>query len=144
MSDISAVVFIDAENNPDLEPSRLLSRLDAKFDVSEVLAFADFTKDWMRGIARRLHKAGITMIHVESRNGRGFRANAVDKVMSKTIRQRAGNGRSPSVFVIVSGDQGFTGPVYALRGLRKRVVIAANPHRTSRRLMQAANDFVPL
>lgn len=143
-SSARALVLVDGENNPDLDPPHLLSQLDGRYEVTDTLVFADFRKDWVRRLARRCAKADVTMIHVESQNGNGSSKGAVDKTMYLTMWKHVNNGASPSVFVIVSGDKVFAHHVRVLRDLGKRVIVAANPNRVSRILKDAANEFIPL
>ena len=63
-----------------------------------------------------------------------------DRVVAQAIRMV----HRARIFVIVSGDGGYTSLVVILRSLGKRVIIVAVENRCNPNLRRAADEFVPM
>jgi hypothetical protein len=153
----TAVVLIDLENQADLSLEALRGQLRQRFYLIGQLAFADYSRPSLRSVASRLGNDGVTRVHVDTSlpqglahtyDGAGARAsgslpNGVDHVMAKILDCFAGRDYVAAI-VVVSGDNYFAQHVKRARRMGKRVIVAANPDRTGRRLLDAASEFISL
>jgi len=139
----TAVILIDLENQTDLNIEVLRAQLVERFYLVEQLAFADYSRPSLRSLAGHLECDRVTQVHVNTSNGTGYIRNKVDQVMAR-ILDRFAQREHMATIVVVSGDNYFTQSVRRARRLGKRVIVAANPDRTGRRLLKAADEFISL
>jgi hypothetical protein len=142
----SCAIFIDAENQADVQPSALIQFFEQRFQVAAKTAYADFSRSSMQRMAGKLAAAGIDMVHT-AKPVRTKRSNdnVADYGMVRqiwaTYRQR---GSQISAFVVVSGDHSFLGTVIGLKEVGKTVIVAASPGRIGPWLREEADRFIPL
>jgi bifunctional ADP-heptose synthase (sugar kinase/adenylyltransferase) len=148
----TAVVLIDLENQTDLRVKTLQGHLARRFYLIDQLAFADYSRPALRSVAGRIMAAGVTPVHVDTAQPGGldgtggttsFVHNGVDWVMAKILDRFAKRDHIYAI-VVVSGDNYFVQPIKRARRVGKRVIVAANPDRTGRRLQRVASEFVSL
>jgi hypothetical protein len=146
ISKSSCAIFIDVENQADVQPLALIQFFERRFEIAAKTAYADFSRSNVQRMARRLAAADIDMVHTAKPvKTRRSNDNIADYGMVKqiwaTYRQRGGQ---ISAFVIVSGDHSFLGTVIALRELGKTMIVAASPDRIGPWLREEADRFIPL
>jgi len=138
-----AGLFLDAENHPHLKIAALLNQL-GQFGIPERHAYADWRNWRLDNLAEQLEHENFEMHY--SRSGRfpGARKNIADGCMARGILRTLADHPEIQVIIIVSGDEFFTGVIKRLQREGKRVIVAADPCRASKKLCQQADQYIPL
>lgn len=140
---LKAMVFVDAENHPDLDVTFLMRRL-SKFDVVERHAYADWRNRCLDRLAERLEREGFDMHHTWSGHRPGAQKDKADGCMRQDIVRLLARRPEVDVVVLVSGDTFFTDIVLWLQERGKRVIVASAPLRTNKELPNLADGYLLL
>ena len=138
-----AAIFIDAENQPDLNLDTLMQLL-SQLNVVERHAYADWRNPSLKHLVKELHNLGFELHHTWSGPQLGDRKNEADQQMAKGIQRVVERDPHIETIVIISGDHFFTRTVQRLRQSGKYVIVAATPRRVSKTLCNAADRYLPL
>jgi len=138
-----AAAFVDAENHMDLDVAVLMRRLSG-LDIAERHAYADW-RDWrLSRLAEHLGREGFDMHHTWSGDCAGAHKNRADHQMSQDIMRVLERRPEIQVSVLVSGDAFFVPTVQQLRDRGRRVMMVADPFRTSEELRGLADAYLPI
>ncbi len=135
-------IFIDSENQPDLNLAELLERLPCEIIIK--YAYADWRNRRLNRLAGDLETQGFKMYHFSSGSFLGSEKDKADHYMAEGIEQALQEQSDIVMFIIVSGDRYFAEVVKMLKSQCKRVIVAANHSRTSKQLQKSANVYYPL
>lgn len=138
-----AAVFIDAENQSDLNPDTLMQLL-SQLDVVERHVYADWRNHRLDHLVEELHDLGFELHYTWSGPKLGDRKNEADQQMAKGIQCVVERNPYIETIVIISGDHFFTRTVQRLRQSGKYVIVAATPRRVSKTLCNTADRYLPL
>jgi uncharacterized LabA/DUF88 family protein len=138
-----AAVFIDAENHPDLDVSVLIERLD-RFAIVERHAYADWRNCRLTRLAEQLECEDFDMHHTWSGRRCGAQKDKADGLMGRDMVRLVSRCPEIEAVIIVSGDAFFVHAVRQLQRQDKRVILAADPLRVSKRLHGTADEYLPL
>jgi hypothetical protein len=138
-----AAVFVDAENNADLNVCALVQGL-RRFDILERHAYADRRNRHLDRLFSSLERQGFKVHHVWTGPRPGTRKNTADGYMARGIVWVLSRQSEIEVVVIVSGDIFFADLARRLRKEGKKVIVAAAPLRTSRKLRIMADEYLLL
>lgn len=139
----TAAVFVDAENQRDLDTWRL-ARYLACYDTVEKHAFADWRNPRLDPIARKLEQQGFELHYARSGERLGAIKNTADGTMARGVRRVRDLRPDIPVFVLVSGDSFFVGLAAELKNYGKWVTVVADPLRTSNELIATADEYLPV
>jgi len=138
-----AAVFIDAENQPDLNLDTLMQLL-SQLNVVERHVYADWRNHRLDHLVEKLHNLDFELHYTWSGLKLGDRKNEADYQMAKGIRRVVERDPHIETIVIISGDHFFTRTIQKLRQSGKYVIVAATPRRVSKTLCNAADRYLPL
>ncbi len=140
-----AAVFVDAENQADLDVRALLEELRLwGFRIVEKHAYADWRNRCLSHFLRVLSHAGFATHQAWSGYRPGARKNTADGHMERGIERVLSRRPNIDMVVIVSGDAFFAPVARRLRRQGKGVIVASAPRRTSRSLRSEATRYLPL
>jgi len=138
-----AAVFVDAENQTELDIANLLQSL-APLEVVEKHAYADWRNCRLTFNAQALDQHGFKLHHVPSGEVLGAQKDKADQYMARAVRALLRQHPEIKVVILVTGDHYFTSLVRELQRWGKQVYIAATPMSMSKELYAAAQNYIPL
>ncbi|MBN1814684.1 MAG: NYN domain-containing protein [Anaerolineae bacterium] len=138
---LKASVYIDVNNQPDLDLGDLLQRLEC-YEIVEKQAFADYRNTRLKPQTRELGKRGFKVHHVPGGNSPGAMKNTAGEYVNRGAVKSPNQRHDVSVAVIVSGDASFCPLVRQLHREGKYVIVAAQPRRMSKKLMYEADEYL--
>lgn len=139
-----AAILIDAENQTDVDLEELMELLGDRYQVEEKHAYADWRDCRLANLARTLKRHGFKMHKAPSGYRPGVLKNTADGYMARSAARICSRRRDLEAVVLVTGDAFFCGLVRNLKHQGIRVVVAAESRRASKKLLRAADEYLPL
>jgi len=140
---LTAAVFIDAENHADLNVPELIQQL-GHLQVIERHAYADWRNRRLDSLAEQLEQTGFEMHHTWSGRRPGMQKDKTDSHVARGIFLTLSRHPEINTVIIVSGDGFFTSVARRLRKRGKQVIIAADPYRVNQALRHTADGYLPV
>ncbi len=148
----SAVAFVDYEhwfygynNKFQMRPnmSEWIDELKTEFDLKDLFVFGDFSEPNLEKDYKRIRKITKNVIHTASEKN-GVDKDFTDVIVLDQIYRYAAQRKSPSVYILFTGDAHFKMVAQYLKDLNKKVIIYGVRYAFSNTLKSIATSYVEM